>query len=77
MRIAKPPEQAFSKDFVLRLEFRAEVNADSGIFLRKPQLQCRDYLVAGPYKELKKYKPQDWNEIEVVVKDTVCNCIPP
>lgn len=61
----------FPKDFILRLEFRAGVNADSGIFLRKPQLQCRDYLLAGPYKELKKYKPQDWNEIEVVVKGGV------
>jgi hypothetical protein len=66
--------QEFPKDFVLRLEFRAEVNADSGIFIRKPQLQCRDYLVAGPYKELKKYKPQDWNEIEVTVKDGVAHC---
>jgi hypothetical protein len=64
----------FPKDFELRLEFRAAVNADSGIFLRKPQLQCRDYLVAGPYRELKKYKPQDWNEIVVVVKDGVAHC---
>src|SRR5258705_6306026 len=64
----------FPKDFNLKLEFRAAVNADSGIFIRKPQLQCRDYLVAGPYKELKKYKPQDWNEIEVTVKDGVAHC---
>jgi hypothetical protein len=64
----------FPKDFILKLEFRASVNADSGIFLRKPQLQCRDYLVAGPYKELKQYKPQDWNTIEVVVKDNVAYC---
>src|SRR6185436_1806252 len=64
----------FPKDFVLKLEFRAAVNADSGIFIRKPQLQCRDYLVAGPYKDLKKYKPQDWNEIEVTVKDGVAHC---
>ncbi len=64
----------YPKDFTLRLEFRASVNADSGIFLRKPQLQCRDYLVAGPYKNLKKYKPQDWNEIVVVVKDNVAHC---
>ena len=64
----------FPKDFVLRLEFRASVNADSGIFLRTPQLQCRDYLVAGPYKELKAYKPQDWNVIEVTVKDDVAHC---
>ena len=64
----------FPKNFNLKLEFRATVNADSGIFIRQPQLQCRDYLVAGPYKELKKYKPQDWNEIEVTVKDGVAHC---
>ena len=64
----------FPKDFVLKLEFRASVDADSGIFLRKPQLQCRDYLVAGPYKELKSYKAQDWNEIVVTVKDGVAHC---
>jgi sialate O-acetylesterase len=61
----------FPSDFHLKLEFRAGVNADSGVFVRKPQLQCRDYLVAGPYKELKLYKPQDWNEIEVIVKGNV------
>ncbi len=66
--------QQFPKDFILKLEFRAEINADSGIFIRKPQLQCRDYLVAGPYKELKKYKAQDWNEIEVTVKGGVAYC---
>ena len=61
----------FPKDFVLRLEFRATPNTDSGIYVRGPQLQCRDYLIAGPYKTLKLYKPQDWNEIEVTVKDGV------
>ena len=68
--------QEFPKNFVLKLEFRAAVNADSGIFIRKPQLQCRDYLVAGPdkYKTLKKYRAQDWNEIEIVVKDGVARC---
>ena len=66
--------EEFPKDFTLRLEFRAGVNADSGIFLRRPQLQCRDYLVAGPYKGLKNYKPQDWNRIEVVVKGGVARC---
>jgi len=64
----------FPTDFELRLEFRAAVNADSGLFVRGPQLQVRDYLVAGPYKELKKYKPQDWNEIVVVVKGTTAEC---
>jgi len=64
----------FPKDFELRVEFRAAVNADSGLFVRKPQLQVRDYLVAGPYKTLKAYKPQDWNEIVVVVKGETAHC---
>jgi lysophospholipase L1-like esterase len=61
----------FPMDFVLKLEFRATPNADSGVYLREPQLQCRDYRIAGPYKNLKSYKPQDWNELVVSVKDGV------
>ena len=66
--------QQFPSDFNLKLEFRASTNADSGIFIRKPQLQCRDYLVAGPYKDLKKYKPQDWNEIDITVTNNIAYC---
>lgn len=66
--------QKFPKDFTLKLEFRATPNADSGIFIRQPQLQCRDYPLAGPYKQLQHYKPQDWNEVVVVVKDGVAHC---
>jgi lysophospholipase L1-like esterase len=58
----------FPRDFVLKLEFRASPNADSGLFVREPQLQVRDYLVAGPYLTLKNYRPLDWNEIVVTVK---------
>lgn len=64
----------FSKDFVLKLEFRATPNADSGVFIRQPQLQCRDYPLAGPYKNLKEYKPQDWNELIITVKGNVAHC---
>jgi hypothetical protein len=64
----------FPNDFNLRLEFRASVYADSGIYLRDPQLQCRDYLIAGPYDSLKKYKAQDWNTIEVTVTNNVAFC---
>ena len=53
--------RTFAKDFVLRLEFRATPNADSGIFIRGEQLQCRDYLLAGPYNKLKNYRQGDWN----------------
>lgn len=64
----------FPKNFILKLEFRATPNADSGVFIRRPQLQCRDYILAGPWKDLKNYKPQDWNEIVVVVKDGNAHC---
>lgn len=66
--------QEFPKDFILKLEFRATPYADSGVFIRGPQLQCRDYLLAGPYTELKKYAPQQWNELVVTVKGTVAHC---
>ncbi len=64
----------FPKDFILKLEFRATPNADSGVFIRKPQLQCRDYVLAGPWKNLENYKPQAWNEIVVKVKGGVAHC---
>lgn len=66
--------QKFPGNFTLKLEFRAGVNADSGIFIREPQLQCRDYYLAGPYKALKSYRPQEWNEIVVRVTDGVAHC---
>ena len=64
----------FPKNFSLKLEFRATPNADSGVFIREPQLQCRDYPLAGPYKNLKNYRPQDWNEMEITVKDGLAYC---
>lgn len=66
--------EEFGTDFILKLEFRANANADSGVFLRRPQLQCRDYLVAGPYKDLKSYKAGDWNEMVVEVKGRTARC---
>lgn len=65
--------RSFPKNFVLKLEFRATPNADSGVYLRGPQLQCRDYLLAGPYKQLQKYRPLDWNELVVTVTDGVAH----
>jgi lysophospholipase L1-like esterase len=61
----------FGEDFVLKLEFRATPNADSGVYVRGPQLQCRDYALAGPFTDLKLYKPQDWNELVVTVRNGV------
>ena len=67
-------QQDFAQDFVLKLEFRATPNADSGIFVRGKQLQCRDYVLAGPYRELKGYKPQHWNEVVIAVKGQSAHC---
>src|SRR5215510_12456771 len=67
--------QEFPKNFILRLEFRATPNADSGIFVRGRQLQCRDYPLAGPYKTLRHYRSGDWNEIEVTVQDNLAHCL--
>lgn len=64
----------FGSDFVLKLEFRATAFADSGVFIRKPQLQCRDYALAGPWNDLENYKPQDWNELVITVKGNVAHC---
>jgi lysophospholipase L1-like esterase len=61
----------FGDDFVLKLEFRATPNADSGVYVRGPQLQCRDYWLAGPFNNLKMYKPQDWNELVITVQKGV------
>ncbi len=67
-------QREFPKNFILKLEFRATPNTDSGIYVRGPQLQCRDYLLAGPYKELQHYKAGEWNEIIITVKDNAAHC---
>jgi hypothetical protein len=56
----------FGKDFILRLEFRAAPRADSGVYIRGPQLQVRDYPTAGPYKTVR-FKNGEWNDLEIVV----------
>ena len=69
----------FPTNFHLLLEFRSGTNADSGLYLRNlnSQLQVRDYYVAGPpeFKALKKYRPQDWNTLDVTVKGNTAVCL--
>jgi lysophospholipase L1-like esterase len=64
----------FPNDFTLKLEFRATPNADSGVFLREPQLQCRDFPLAGPWKDLKDFRPGDWNELVVEARGGTARC---
>jgi hypothetical protein len=66
--------QEFPRDFILKLEFRSSPNADSGIFVREPQLQCRDFIIAGPFSTLRHYRPLDWNEIVVTVRGGLAHC---
>jgi hypothetical protein len=81
----KPPKiieidtvESYDGDFILRLEFRASRDANSGLHLRDKafahQLQIRDYPRVGPYKTLAHYKDGDWNAIEVTVTGTKARC---
>ncbi len=61
---------SFDKDFTLRLQFKAGPKADSGVYVRGPQIQIRDFVRRGEQKHLTKFKNDDWNDLEVVVKGT-------
>jgi len=67
-------QQEFNQDFTLKLEFRATPNADSGVFVRDKQIQCRDYPLAGPYHEIQNYHAGDWNELVIEVVGNVARC---
>jgi len=61
----------FDKDFNLKLEFRAAEKADSGVYIRGPQLQVRDFIRRGEMKHLKNFKNDDWNELDITVSGPV------
>jgi Domain of Unknown Function (DUF1080) len=61
----------FDKPFHLKLEFRAALRADSGVYVRGPQLQVRDFIRRDEQKHMKKFRNDDWNELDVVVKNNV------
>ncbi|MFN4258497.1 MAG: DUF1080 domain-containing protein [Gemmataceae bacterium] len=68
----------FPNNFHLKLEFRAGLKADSGVYLRAvgKQLQVRDYIRRGERKQLKNFKDDDWNELDITVtgNEAVCKC---
>ena len=61
--------EQFEKSFRLKLEFRAGLKADSGVYLRKRQVQVRDYIRRGEQKQLTKFKNDGWNELDLVVRN--------
>src|SRR5262249_11283578 len=49
------------EDFQLRLEFRASLKSDSGVYVRGPQLQVRDFIRRNEHMHLKNvFKNDDW-----------------
>ncbi|MBM3992913.1 MAG: DUF1080 domain-containing protein [Planctomycetes bacterium] len=64
--------KAFNTEFNLKLEFRAALKADSGVYIRGPQLQVRDFIRRGEMKgKLTKFKNDGWNELDITVKNGV------
>lgn len=61
-----------SKNCIIRMQFRATPNADSGAFIYGKQLQVRDYPKAGPKQYAGPAKPAgEWNELEFDITDGV------
>jgi len=61
----------FAKAFHLKLEFRAEEKAASGVYVRGTLLKVNDFIRRNEQKQLKKFAKDDWNLLEIVVKNNV------
>jgi 3-keto-disaccharide hydrolase len=60
--------EEFNAGFDLKLEFRASLKSDSGVYVRGPQLQVRDFIRRGEQKQLEGvFKNDDWNELHIAV----------
>jgi hypothetical protein len=58
----------YDKPFILRLQFKAGLKADSGVYIRGNQLQVRDYpRFGGDYSKVPGFKLDDWNNLEITV----------
>ena len=58
----------YNANFHLRLEFRAALKADSGVYVRGPQMQVRDFIRRKENLHLKLFKNDDWNALDIQVK---------
>ncbi len=63
--------ETFPKDFNVKLEFRAGLKADSGVYVRGPQLQVRDFQRRNEQRQLKKFQNDDWNELDITVRGEI------
>ncbi len=72
----------YNRDFQFKLEFRTTAEKpknNSGIFIRGPQLQLDAVTeggLTGVFRKLTRFKPGDWNEIEITVtgSEATCKC---
>jgi hypothetical protein len=65
-------KKTFPKAFHLKVEFRAGLKADSGVYIRGPQLQVRDFLRRNEQKHLSKsFRNDDWNTLDIIVRNDV------
>lgn len=61
-----------SNNCLIRLQFRATQNADSGVYVHGKQLQVRDYPSAGPKPYAAFAKPAgQWNDLHFDITDGV------
>src|SRR5580765_6829758 len=64
--------KAYNTEFNVKMEFRAALKAYSGVYVRRPQLQVRDFIRRKEMvKQLTKFKNDDWNELDITVKNGV------
>ncbi|HLW63757.1 MAG TPA: DUF1080 domain-containing protein [Gemmataceae bacterium] len=60
----------FNGNFHLKMEFRASLKSDSGVYIRGPQLQVRDFIRRGEHKHLASvFRNDDWNELDITVRN--------
>src|SRR5262245_23996084 len=60
----------FNGSFHLKMEFRASLKSDSGVYIRGPQLQVRDFIRRGEHKHLANvFKNDEWNELDITVQN--------
>jgi hypothetical protein len=58
----------FTRDFTLRLEFKASQEAIGSVTIRNTAIPVGDFIRRGEQKQLKNFRNDDWNVLEVVVK---------
>src|SRR5262249_47941193 len=68
--------KAYNTEFNLKMESRASLKAASGVYVRGPQLQVRDFIRRKEMlKQLTKFKNDDWNELDITVKNGVVSTV--